>query len=89
VDISGRHEVGGEYLMVAAAVHARVGSSRIRSVEGMGFATSREEPTLTNTAELVAEAVENLPEPPGGAVVAERGEFYEEPEWTVAQFLEP
>ncbi|MFC6726254.1 DUF2209 family protein, partial [Halobium palmae] len=44
--MSGRHEEAGEYLMVAAAVHARVDSNRIRRVEGIGFATSRERPTL-------------------------------------------
>jgi len=79
VDISGRHEEGGEYLMVAAAVHARIDSTRIRSVEGMGFAAVREGPTLDATVALTAEAVDDLPEPPDGPVVAEGGEFYEEP----------
>ena len=34
MDVSGRHEEAGEYLMVAAAVHASVGSARIEAVEG-------------------------------------------------------
>ncbi|SDM75044.1 hypothetical protein SAMN04487949_2488 [Halogranum gelatinilyticum] len=79
VDISGRHEEAGEYLMVAAAVHAVVDSTRIRSVEGMGFATSRAQPTLDATLAVVAEAVAELPNTPDGPVVSERGEFYEEP----------
>ena len=78
MDVSGRHEEAGEYLMVAAAVHASVGSARIEAVEGMGLARSREEPTLRAVAAVVAGAVAELPEPPGGHVVAERGEFYEE-----------
>ena len=79
MDISGRHEEKGNYLMVAAAVHARIDSSRIRSVEGIGFAAVREGPTLEATLSVAAEAVGNLPNPPEGPVVAEGGEFYEEP----------
>ena len=89
MDISGRHEEDGEYLMVAAAVHARVGTDRLRSVERMGIATSEALPTFENAAGVVADAVEDLPEPPEGPVVAERGEFYEEPPVVVEQFLGP
>ncbi|WP_080508433.1 DUF2209 family protein [Haloparvum sedimenti] len=89
MDISGRHEENGEYLMVAAAVHARIDSTRIRSVEGMGFATVREGPTLEATLALVAEAVGDLPEPPEGPVVSERGEFYEEPADVVGLSFQP
>jgi hypothetical protein len=63
--------------MVAAAVHAIVDANRIRSVEGMGFATRSSEPTLEATLSLANEAVSRLPRPPSGAVVAEHGEFYE------------
>jgi hypothetical protein len=89
VDISGRHEEGGEYLMVAAAVHARIDSAQIRSVEGMGFAAVREGPTLEATVALAAEAVGDLPTPPEGPVVAEGGEFYEEPAARVAVSFQP
>ncbi len=75
--------------MVAAAVHARIDSTRIRSVEGMGFATVREGPTLEATLALVAEAVGDLPEPPEGPVVSERGEFYEEPADVVGLSFQP
>ena len=88
VDVSGRHAEAGEYLMVGAAVHALVGPNRLRSVEGMGFATSAEEPTLSAVADVVGGAIGELPEEPGGPVVAEHGEFYEEPDWSVAQHLE-
>lgn len=89
MDISGRHEEDGEYLMVAAAVHARIDSSRIRSVEGMGFAAVREGPTLEETVALVAEAVGDLPSPPDGPIVAEGGEFYEEPAERVGLSFQP
>ncbi|MFO8113997.1 MAG: DUF2209 family protein [Halorubrum sp.] len=89
VDISGRHEEDGEYRMVAAAVHARVDSARIRSVEGIGFAAAREGPTLDATLRLVATAVGNLPEPPSGPIVAEHGEFYEEPAERVGLSFRP
>ena len=87
MDISGRHEEAGEYLMVAAAVHASVGSGRLHSVLGMGFARSTAEPTFDATVTLVADALGRLPEPPDCTVVAEHGEFYEEPAWTVGQHL--
>jgi hypothetical protein len=83
VDVSGRHEEAGEYRMVAAAVHAEVGSDRIRSVLGMGFAERAAEPTLSALAALVTDAVGRLSARPDGLVVAERGEFYEEPALTV------
>ncbi|MFC6752170.1 DUF2209 family protein [Halorubrum tibetense] len=89
MDISGRHEEDGEYLMVAAAVHATVDSTRIRSVEGIGFASVREGPALEATVALTAEAVGNLPEPPGGPIVAEGGEFYEEPAEVVGLSFQP
>jgi hypothetical protein len=89
VDISGRHEEDGEYLMVAAAVQASVGNDCLRTVDGMGFATSDGHPRFENAAHVVASAVADLPAPPEGPVVAERGEFYEEPELRVEQFLDP
>lgn len=89
VDISGRHAEDGEYLMVAAAVHARIGANAIRSVDGMGFAYSHEAPTLDATVALVADAVAELPDPHVGPVVAERGEFYGEPADRVGVSLRP
>ncbi len=75
--------------MVAAAVHARIDSTRIRSVEGMGFAAAREGPTLDATLEVTASAIGNLPEPPDGPIVAENGEFYEEPADRVGLSFQP
>lgn len=74
--------------MVAAAVHATVGSDSIRGVEGIGLASSAAEPTVEAVAAVVSAAVDDLAEPPEGPVVAERGEFYGEPDWQVAQHLE-
>lgn len=79
VDISGRHREDGEYLMVGAAVAARIGSNRIDEITGIGFGVSRREPTFENTLEIIGRAVGDLPDPPAGPIVAERGEFYEEP----------
>lgn len=84
VDISGRHEESGSYLMVGAAVAARVGSNRIDRIDGIGFQTSHGEPTLENALTVIRDALGDLPEPPQGPVVAERGEFYGEPETNVS-----
>lgn len=65
--------------MVAAAVAATVGSNRINEISGIGYATRRSEPTVQNAVSLVATAVADLPAPPSGPIVAEHGEFYEEP----------
>ena len=83
VDISGRHREEGEYLMVGAAVAATIGSNRIEDISGIGFATSREAPTFENALDLTRVAIGDLPDPPVGPIVAERGEFYEEPASTV------
>ena len=83
VDISGRHRESGAYLMVGAAVAARIGSNRIEEVTGIGLSTNRASPSLDNTVETVTTAVADLPDPPIGPIVAERGEFYEEPAHTV------
>lgn len=88
MDISGRHEEGGEYLMVAAAVAATVDSSRIEAVHGIGYGTERAAPTRANTVEIIRDAVGDLPEPPNGPIVAEHGEFYEEPAATVGAAFE-
>lgn len=79
VDISGRHEEAGEYLMVAAAVAASVGSNRIERISGIGYGISQQSPTLEHTTSSINAAVGDLPEPPAGPIVAERGEFYDEP----------
>ncbi len=89
MDISGRHEEVDGYLMVAAAVHATVDSTRIRGIEGIGFATSRNRPALAETLAVATAAVDDLPRLPEGPVVAERGEFYEEPATTVAVEFQP
>lgn len=89
VDISGRHEDDGEYLMVAAAVQAEIDTTRIRSVHGVGFARSRSSPTLQATIQVVAKAVGNLPDAPVGPIVSERGEFYEEPAEVVGFEFQP
>ncbi len=75
--------------MVAAAVAARVGSNRISEVGGIGFATSRADPSLEHLFSVVEEALGALPAPPEGSVVAERGEFYEEPESIVDASFDP
>lgn len=74
--------------MVAAAVAASVGSARLASVEGIGFARSDDPPTFANVAGLIGEAIDALPGPPAGPVVAEPGEFYEEPTVKVESHLE-
>lgn len=75
--------------MVAAAVAATVDSNRLRGIDGIGFGTSRREPSLSNTIRVVTKAIDQLPEPPRGPVIAERGEFYDEPAWTITSSLAP
>ena len=65
--------------MVAAAVAARVDSTRIETINGVGLGTSHASPTRKHTVDIVREAVDDLPAPATGSIVAERGEFYEEP----------
>lgn len=65
--------------MVAAAIAATVDATRLHSVGGIGFARGDGEPAFDTVAALVSDAVDALPEPPVGPIVAERGEFYEEP----------
>ena len=74
--------------MVAAAVAARIGSSRITNVSGIGYGISRRSPTIEHTTESVRTAVGDLPEPPVGPIVAERGEFYEESAATMGVWLD-
>lgn len=73
--------------MVGAAVAATVDSTRLVGVNGIGFARHDEEPTFDAVTSLVAESVASLPEPPAGPIVAERGEFYEEPRVRVESHL--
>ena len=75
--------------MVAAAVHARIDSTRIRTVEGLGFPAAREGPTLEATVALSAEAVGTLPEQPAGPTVARGGELYEAPAERVGVSFQP
>ncbi len=88
IDISGRDEEEHEYRRVAAAIHATVGTTRLHSVQGMGFAVSHAKPALSAT-KVVADAVCDLPDPTAAPIIAERGEFYEEPIWMVEQYFEP
>lgn len=74
--------------MVGAAVAARIGSNRIEEILGIGFETSRRDPSFEHTLALAREAVGDLPSPPGGPIVAEHGEFYEEPAQTVGVTFE-
>lgn len=71
--------------MVAAAVHTTIDAARIRSVDGIGFAVLGKPPELDATLTVVADAIGDLSRLPDGPVVAEGGEFYEEP----AEFVDP
>lgn len=46
MDVSGRHRIEDRYLVVSAAVAARITSTQVAGVEGTGFARSDGEPTL-------------------------------------------
>ena len=86
VDISGRHESRGRYLMVCSAVAVELKSDAVDSVEGMEFDVldTEREPTFEVVVENVSRAVSRADT--GGeepVVVAEEGEFYNKPDWIV------
>lgn len=85
VDISGRHEDEGRYLMVCAAVAVELKADAVDSVEGMEFDVldTEREPTFEVVVENVSRAVSRVGTEEEVTVVAERGEFYNKPDWIV------
>ncbi|MBC7110425.1 MAG: DUF2209 family protein [Archaeoglobi archaeon] len=87
VDISGRHaNERGEYLMVCAAVEARVTAYSILSVERLSIRKRlmRRAPQLGDIVEFIKETVNGMT---AEVIISEAGEFFNEPEWRIESIL--
>ena len=83
VDISGRHERDGRYLMVCAAVGVETKADAVDAVGAMEFDVldTEREPRFEVVVDTVSRAVSRLDS--DATVVAEKGEFYNKPDWIV------
>lgn len=84
VDISGRHSVGGRYIMVSASVAAKISpegierTRRIRLVPRVAESVEREV-----VIGLIEDSVRGL----SGVVLAEKGDLYNLERWRVESIL--
>ncbi len=84
VDISGRHAVGGRYIMVSASVAARIspeGIERTRRIRLIPLVAESVE--MEVVISLIEESVRGMP----GVVLAERGDLYNLARWRVESIL--
>ena len=84
VDISGRHAVGGKYIMVSASVAARIspeGIERTRRIRLVPLVAESVE--MEVVIELIEDSVRGLP----GIVLAEKGDLYNLERWRVESIL--
>jgi len=87
VDISGRHAMeDGSYLMVCAAVEARVTAYSIVSIEKLSIKkrVTKKPPDVIQIVEFVKEAIEGMN---AEVLISEAGEFFNEPEWRIGSIL--
>jgi len=92
VDISGRHEHEGEYLMVGAAVAADITPSRINRIHGIKATVHKRSapPQLGDVVDIVIDTVMQLMKlkeikqlKNGVTIVTEKGDFFNEDEWRI------
>ncbi len=84
VDISGRHAVGGKYIMVSASVAARIspeGIERTRRIRLVPLVAESVE--MEVVIKLIEDSVRGLP----GVVLAEKGDLYNLERWRVESIL--
>ena len=84
VDISGRHAVGGRYIMVSASVAARIspeGIERTRRIRLVPLVAESVE--MDVVIRLIEDSVRGLP----GVVLAEKGDLYNLERWRVESIL--
>ncbi|TQD27586.1 DUF2209 domain-containing protein [Methanolobus vulcani] len=83
VDISGRHKVNDEYLMVCAAVAASVTADHIEKVNQIVLRSfrSKSAPDVPFVVKMVETTVSELQF--GGTIVTEAGDFYNKPQWLI------
>jgi hypothetical protein len=84
VDISGRHAVGGKYIMVSASVAARISPEGIERTRRMRLVPLvAESVEMDVVIELIEDSVRGLP----GIVLAEKGDLYNLERWRVESIL--
>ena len=83
VDISGRHKVNDEYLMVCAAVAASVTADHIEKVDQINLRSfrSKSAPDVQFVVKMVETTVSELKS--CGTIVTEAGDFYNKPQWLI------
>ena len=83
VDISGRHKVNDEYLMVCAAVAASVTADHIEKVNQINLRSfrSKSAPDVQFVVKMVETTVSELKS--CGTIVTEAGDFYNKPQWLI------
>ncbi|WP_340820702.1 DUF2209 domain-containing protein [Methanolobus sp. WCC4] len=83
VDISGRHRVNDEYLMVCAAVAASVTADHVEKVNQIAIRSfkSRSAPDVQDVVRMVEDTVSELKF--DGTIVTEAGDFYNKPQWLI------
>ncbi|MDK2947042.1 MAG: hypothetical protein PWQ63_202 [Methanolobus sp.] len=83
VDISGRHKVNNEYLMVCAAVAVSVTADHIEKVNQIALRSfrSRSAPDIQLVVKMVETTVSELKS--DGVIVTEAGDFYNKPQWLI------
>lgn len=83
VDISGRHKVKDEYLMVCAAVAASVTADHIEKVNQITIRSfrSRSPPDIPYVVKMIEETVSELKFK--GTIVTEAGDMYNKPQWVI------
>ncbi|WMW25529.1 DUF2209 domain-containing protein [Methanolobus sediminis] len=83
VDISGRHKVNDEYLMVCAAVAASVTADHIEKINQITLRTfrSKSAPDIQSVVKMIETTVSELQF--NGTIVTEAGDFYNKPQWLI------
>jgi len=83
VDISGRHKVNDEYLMVCAAVAASVTADHVEKVNQIAIRSFRNScsPDVPDVVRMVEDTVSELKFK--GTIVTEAGDFYNKPQWLI------
>jgi hypothetical protein len=84
VDISGRHAVGGRYIMVSASVAARISPEGIERTRRIRLAPMvAESVDMEVVIKLIEDSVRGL----SGVVLAEKGDLYNLERWRVESIL--
>jgi hypothetical protein len=83
VDISGRHKINDEYLMVCAAVAASVTADHIEKINQITLRSfrSKSAPDVQFVVKMVETTVSELKS--DGTIVTEAGDFYNKPQWLI------